>query len=268
MTQAIKSKLSEPMIKLMDRFDVGAGTPRKQPPTYATRLTASAGDVRAVQALRFQVFNLELNEGLETSFDTCLDADPFDEVFDHLLVEETRTGAVVGAYRMQTGRRAREAKGYYSEQEFDFVPFEPFRDELVELGRAVVHREHRNLAVLSLLWKGIAAYARERGCWYLTGCSSLTSQDPAQGAAIYQELRKNHLAPPEFQTKPLSAVACPLERLAERPDKVPKLLAVYMTLGGHICGPPAIDREFKTIDFLTLLDLRNLSPRAIDRFLG
>ncbi|MDB6111018.1 MAG: hemolysin [Pedosphaera sp.] len=256
------------MIKPTHRFTLRAGVAHTALPTYAVRLSASAKDLRAVQALRFQVFNIELNEGLERSYETCLDADPFDEVFDHLLVEETRTGEVVGAYRMQTGRRAREAKGYYSEQEFDFAPFEPYRDELVELGRAAVHREHRNLAVLSLLWKGIAAYARERNCWYLTGCSSLTSQDPSQGAAIYQALKKTHLASPEFQTQPLSAVACPLERLAERPGKVPKLLAAYLTLGGFICGPPAIDRDFKTIDFLTLLDLRNLSPRAMDRFLG
>src|SRR4051794_29671829 len=256
------------MTKLMELAPAGAGIVRKEAPAYAARLGAGRADVRAAQALRFQVFNIESNEGLEKSFETCLDADPFDEVFDHLLVEETATGEVVGAYRMQTGRRAQEAKGYYSEQEFDFAPFEPFRGELVELGRAAVHREHRNLAVLSLLWKGIAAYARERGCWYLTGCSSLTSQDPAQGAAIYHELKKKHLAPAQFQTNPLPAVACSLEQVAEVPGKVPKLLAAYMTLGGHICGPPAIDREFKTIDFLTLLDLRNLSPRAMDRFLG
>ncbi len=51
------------------------------------------------------------------------------------------------------------------------------RHEIVELGRACVHRQHRNLVVLGLLWKGIADYARERGGRYLIGCSSLTSQD-------------------------------------------------------------------------------------------
>jgi putative hemolysin len=209
-----------------------------------------------------------LNEGLEKSFKTLLDADPFDEVFDHLLVEETGTGQVVGAYRLQTGRQARAAKGYYSEQEFYFGPFEPLRDELVELGRAVVQREHRNLIVLSLLWKGIAAYAQARGCRYLIGCSSLTSQDPAEGSMIYEMLKQENLARSEWQTNPLPGFICPLDRRAERPGKVPKLLAAYMALGAKICGPPAIDREFKTIDFLTLLDLRELSPRAMDRFLS
>jgi putative hemolysin len=31
-----------------------------------------------------------------------------------------------------------------------------------------------------------------------------------------------------------------------------------LAIDAKICGPPAIDREFGTIDFLTLLDLRAL----------
>lgn len=145
---------------------------------YAIRLARDASEVRAAQALRFAVFNLELNEGLAESVITGLDADPFDAVCDHLLVEHLPTGEVVGTYRLQTGQTAAENLGYYSEQEFDFRPFEPIRDQLIELGRACVHLQHRNLVVLGLLWKGIADYAAERGGRYLCGCSSLTSQEP------------------------------------------------------------------------------------------
>ncbi len=52
---------------------------------------------------------------------------------------------------------------------------------MIELGRACVQRQHRNLVVLGLLWKGIADYAKERGGRYLIGCSSLTSQDAKAG---------------------------------------------------------------------------------------
>jgi putative hemolysin len=45
----------------------------------------------------------------------------------------------------------------------------------------------------------------------------------------------------------------------------PKLLRTYLCLGAWICGEPAIDREFKTIDFLTLLDLNNLSQAIRSR---
>jgi putative hemolysin len=235
---------------------------------YVARLATAPADIRAAQALRFEVFNLELNEGLEQSFATCLDADPFDEVCDHLIVEDARTRQVVGTYRLQMGATAAARRGYYSAQEFDFTPFEALRAQIVELGRACVHRDHRNIAVLALLWKGIAAYARERGGRYLIGCSSLTSQDPVEGATMYAELQRKHLVEPPWRTAPLAAVACPLDRVSQKPPKVPKLLAAYLSVGAKICGPPAIDREFKTIDFLTFLDLVTLPESTVRRYLS
>ncbi|MGB7168610.1 MAG: hypothetical protein WBD32_06350, partial [Acidobacteriaceae bacterium] len=49
--------------------------------------------------------------------------------------------------------------------------------------------------------------------------------------------------------------------------KVPRLLKTYIAVGARICGAPAWDREFGTIDFLTLLDLAQLTPAARNRFL-
>jgi len=236
--------------------------------TYVVRLARDAADVRAAQVLRFAVFNLELGEGLDHAFATGLDADPFDAVCDHLVVEHATDGQIVGTYRLQTGAMAAANRGYYSAQEFDFAPFEKVRGAMIELGRACVERTHRNLHVLGLLWKGIADYAREHGGRYLCGCSSLTSQDPAVGAAAYTDLCRKHLVRPEFRTRPRPEFECSLARLAEHPPPIPKLLRAYLSVGAKICGPPALDREFKTIDFLTLLDLDQLPATARLRFLG
>jgi putative hemolysin len=229
---------------------------------YRARLAAAPADVAAAQALRFEVFNLELDEGLVHSYDNGLDADPFDAVCDHLLVEDSASGTVVGTYRMQTGTRAAEALGYYSEREFDFAPFEPMRPQILELGRACIHRRHRNFAVLNLLWKGIAAYAQAQGARYLLGCSSLTSQDPAAGAAALAQMAPQ-LAPPAWRTVPVAGFACPLDTTAADAARIPRLLSAYLALGAAICGPPAIDREFRTIDFLTWLDVQAPSVRAM-----
>ena len=223
-------------------------------PVYRARLAASAADRQAAQALRFEVFNLELDEGLVQSYDTGLDVDPFDDICDHLLVEDLHVGAVVGTYRLQTGLRAQQGLGYYSEREFDFAPFEPYRAQMVELGRACIHVQHRNFAVLNLLWKGIGSYAREQGARYLVGCSSLTSQDAAVGAAAFQRLAA-HLAPPEWRTQPLPTFVCPLNQVAADAPRIPRLLSAYLAMGAAICGAPAIDREFRTIDFLTWVDV-------------
>jgi putative hemolysin len=236
------------------------------PGDYLTRLAASSCELRQAQELRFEVFNLELKEGLEQSYATGRDEDPFDAVCDHLIVEHRPSGRIVGTYRLQTGLNARAYRGYYSEQEFEFHAYERFRNEIIELGRACVHRDHRNLVVLGLLWKGIADYASRHRARYLLGCSSLTSQNSAIGAAAYTELCRHHLAPLEYQTQPLGPFECALDELAAEPPKIPKLLRAYLAIGAKICGPPALDREFKTIDFLTLLDLQSLPVGVRNRF--
>jgi len=238
------------------------------PAHYAARLACNAAEVRAAQALRFDVFNLELNEGLAQSYASGLDEDPFDAVCDHLIIEHRPSRQIVGTYRLQTGVNAAAKLGYYSAQEFDFQPYETARKEIIELGRACVHIQHRNLVVLGMLWKGIADYAQARGARYLLGCSSLTSQDPAVGASAYTELCRKNLAASEWRTKPLPEYECPLHHLAEEPVKIPKLLRAYMGVGAKICGPPALDRSFKTIDFLTMLDLETASPIARQRFMS
>ncbi|HWD18082.1 MAG TPA: GNAT family N-acyltransferase [Verrucomicrobiae bacterium] len=233
---------------------------------YATRLARSMAEIQRAQELRFEVFNLELKEGLAESYATGRDEDVFDSVCDHLVVEHAPTGRIVGTYRLQTGENAARHRGYYCEQEFEFGVLEPLRPHAVELGRACVAREHRNLVVLGLLWRGIADYARQRGARYLFGCSSLTSQCPAEGASAYASLCRRHLVEPEWRTRPTPAFDCPLQDLTEDPAQLPKLLQAYLALGAKICGPPALDRRFKTIDFLTLLDLATLPPVARRRF--
>jgi putative hemolysin len=240
----------------------------RQRPVYTVRFARNDEEIRAALRLRFEVFNLELNEGLASAHATGMDEDEFDEFCDHLIVVEEGSGAVVGTYRMQTGTMAGLHLGYYSACEFDFTPFEPFRDSLVELGRACVHRDHRSIAVISMLWREIVRYALDRNARYLIGCSSLTSQDPAHGRALYNRfVSEGHLSDPAFRTVPLPSFELdPVEPLPDCPPP-PKLLRAYLGIGAKICATPAIDRAFGTIDFLTMIDCFHADPTAKDRFI-
>ena len=265
---------------------------------YRMRLAQSGEDRIAACRLRFRVFNIELGEGLESSYQTGLDTDQFDNVCEHLIVEDKQEDnsarRIVGTYRMQTGTAAAHHHGYYSQQEFNLGPYEPLRPGVLELGRASIDREHRTPEVLTLLWRGISQYATDMGLRYLIGCSSLTSKDPAEGWQLYRQLEQFRV-PPEFETTPTAAYACPIDQEAAdaHPSpclresncavtasegckseasrsaqvKVPKLLKTYLAIGARIAAPPAWDREFGTIDFLTLLDLKLLSSAARSRFL-
>jgi putative hemolysin len=235
--------------------------------SYRVRLASNEEEIRSALRLRFRVFNLELKEGLESSFACGYDSDEFDSVCDHLIVEHFPTQSVVGTYRLQTGTAALRGLGYYSEREFDFRPYHELRSEVVELGRACIHRDHRSSDVLYLLWRGIAHYALNNRARYLIGCSSLSSQDPARGNAVYYRL-KNWQAEEALRTNPLPKFRISAGHSKYIDDSVPKLLRTYLAIGARICGPPALDREFKTIDFLTLLDLERLHPRMRLRFIG
>jgi putative hemolysin len=267
-----------------------AGTPRiaAEVGRYRLRTAENEKDREAACRLRFRVFNIELGEGLESSYETGLDRDQFDDVCEHLLVEDKESRKVVGTYRMQSGTTAALHLGYYTEQEFALAPYEPLRHQILELGRASIDREHRTPEVLTMLWRGIAQYAHVMGLRYLLGCSSVNSCNPADGWRIYRQMESCRVQP-EFETEPTAAFACPMEQqngsaqplfcredrfepatgpLAAAPIQVPRLLRAYLAIGARIAAPPAWDRGFRTIDFLTLLDLKMLSPAARNRFLA
>ena len=235
---------------------------------YVARLAETEADRLAAYRLRFLVFNLEMNEGLESAYTDGYDTDQYDQVCDQLIVECRATGAVVGTYRLQLGDVAGKHFGYYSEQEFDFTPYESMRSQIVELGRACIHREHRTSEVLNLLWRGIARYVIANGGRYMMGCCSLPTTDAAEGHAVYKAL-KNYMVEPGLVTVPTRAYALPnVPMRAEDADaQAPRLLRAYLAIGARICSEPALDWEFKTIDFLTLCDLQTLHPRVAKRFL-
>jgi len=251
-----------------------ANLPEVQLPggTYRARFARSLEDLLAVQRLRFEVFNLELEEGLEASWRTGLDQDAFDAGCHHLVVELKDSGAVVGTYRMQTLEMARAFNGLYTEGEFDLseIP-QQVLEQSVETGRACVAAEHRNGRVLTMLWKGLAAYLAWNRKRYLFGCCSLTSQDPHVARQTYDLLRSGSFVHPSLRTRPWPRFVCYPPDFEADPNvsvELPPLFAGYLKLGARITGEPALDREFKTIDFLALLDSQDLDPATVRTFFG
>ena len=243
----------------------GCENPLASTSHFRAGMAESLEDLIDCQRLRYLVFNCELGEGLDSSARIGLDRDRYDFICDHLMVRNTSTGQLVGTYRMQSGFRAKGNLGYYSEQFFDFTPYEGLRAEVLELGRACVHTEYRNSSVLHMLWKGIARYSTSCGARYLLGCSSVTSQDENEGIALYEQLREKYLIEPSFRTTPRPDFACHATNASTCPPAIPRLFRAYLDVSARLCGPPAIDREFKTIDFLTLIDLHHIPDRLRTR---
>lgn len=235
---------------------------------YRLRVATTREDILDSCALRFRIFNLELGEGLPTSYETGLDQDQFDAQCHHLLVEYapllSRQFRIVGTYRLQTQEIALASAGFYSAGEFELqdLPNE-FLSEAVELGRACISVEHRNRSVLLLLWRGLCAYLEAQNKRYFFGCNSLTSQDTELGWATYHWLVQQGHASPNFVVRPRPEWSCgsPIDLALAMPRvKIPPLFAAYMRYGSKICSEPALDREFGTIDFLTVHDMEEMAP--------
>jgi putative hemolysin len=127
--------------------------------------------------------------------------------------------------------------------------------------------------VLLLLWQGLGAYANLHAKRYLFGCCSITSQDPAEGLRTLEHLRRTGRLHPELQVAARPGWECAPPGVGGpaagwEAVKLPKLFRTYLRYGARVCSGPALDREFKTIDFLALLDLRELDPERILRQLA
>ncbi|MDX1672220.1 MAG: GNAT family N-acyltransferase [Balneolaceae bacterium] len=233
---------------------------------YIVRFAQDEDEVRAAQKLRFRVFNLELGEGLQSSYEHQLDIDKYDEQCHHLLVFDRASDEVIGTYRMQSHEMAQKKHGFYTADEFDLsqIP-EAVLARSVEVGRACIEREHRNGRVLYLLWRGIATYITQTESRYLFGCCSLTSQDPEEGWLVMEYLKRNNLTHEQYRVEAMEEYTCPeveIDLSAVQEVDLPQLFRLYMDLGAKVCSEPAIDREFKTIDYLVILDVESLDERT------
>ncbi|MEU2969623.1 GNAT family N-acyltransferase [Streptomyces ardesiacus] len=241
------------------------------PRRYTVALARDEEDVRAAQRLRHDVFAGEMG-ALLASPRPGHDVDPFDAYCDHLLVREETTGQVVGTYRLLPPERAAVAGRLYAEDEFDLAPLDAIRPGLVEVGRSCVHPDHRDGAVIGLIWAGIARYMTDRGHAWLAGCCSLPLADGGMLAAdTWERVRTKHLAPEEYRVRPLlpwvprpaSPAAPPRAR-----TELPALLRGYLRLGAWVCGEPAHDADFGVADLYVLLPMDRVDPRYLRHFLS
>ena len=234
---------------------------------YRVTIAETLAEREAACRLRFKVFNIELGEGLQTSYKTGLDTDHFDLFCDQLIVEDRNSRSIVGTYRMQTGSTAAQNMGYYSEAG---VRFHSLRAPST-VGSGTGKGLNRPRTPL----QRSADVAVARDC----------PVHPGPRPALPDRVFLGELAGLQgwlgdvssaFRISGWRPVSHRLDRCLHPPStgeapeimaKVPKLLRTYIGIGAKICGPPALDREFGTIDFLTLLDMRELTPAARVRFL-
>ncbi|MFI9815707.1 GNAT family N-acetyltransferase [Saccharothrix variisporea] len=236
-------------------------------PRYSLLVARDSAEVVAAQRLRHQVFAGEMGATLHSSVEGH-DVDAFDEHCDHLVVRDDRTGEIVGTYRMLPPERAADAGRLYSDTEFDLTNLAPLRPSVVETGRSCVHPDHRNGAVVSLVWAGIARYMLLSGHSWLVGCASVPLHDGGSYAAgVWDTVHAKHYAPEQYRVTPLNP--WDVDAVPRPPRTVlPPLLKGYLRLGAWVCGRPALDPDFGVADLFVLLGMDHVDQRYLKFFLG
>ncbi len=243
---------------------------------FRIKFAETVHEVEEAQRLRYEIFNVEQGKGLDSARGEGRDSDEFDEHCLHLIVIEKALGAVIGTYRLHLGTIACSAKGFYSSREYDIRGIDAIAEKSLELGRSCVSPAFRTGSVMALLWSGVAELMRRAKLRYMLGCVSLEETDPAVGWALYEHFvsdgrlcsflsatpRQGYLLPPVDEMQ-IANILCSARTLRE---KIPPLFKGYLRIGCKICGPPALDSEFGTIDFLIIVDAHKLPERYVRHF--
>lgn len=239
-------------------------------PKFRVALAKSDDDLRAAQALRYDVFVRELGGGgALVDHAAGLEQDRFDQFFDHLILfDDAADARVVGVYRMLRATQAAQAGGFYSEDEYDISLLRRTGKHLLELGRSCVHIDYRGGAAMYHLWNGLAAYVATHDIDIMFGVASFHGTDVASLAAALSLLHHRHLAPEALrvQAKPSGATAMDLicenqidRRLAMK--QMPALIKAYLRLGGVVGAGAFLDHAFNTTDVCLIMDTGAMSER-------
>jgi putative hemolysin len=237
---------------------------------YLVKTADNGAELEECLKLRFEVFHREFLEKKRTY---GVDVDKLDLVCDHLVVIDKKSEKIVGTYRLNCSRFTGL---FYSAGEFDLGGLLELPGHKLELGRACIDRNFRNGAVVNLLWRGIAEYLKQTESSYLFGCASVKTTDAAAAALACRYLASQGLIDKSFGVAPIgkfrfkklkvalglpgaSGPAGELE-LAAGKALLPPLFMSYVKMGAKILGEPALDRDYRCIDFLTLLKVDELHP--------
>jgi putative hemolysin len=280
-------------LPLTERFRLaGGGLIRPAPKVYGqigtleVRLARKKREVRRAQRLRYKVFYEEMSAiPSALAMLSRRDEDPYDAIFDHLLVVDHGDPAkgrrwgrprVVGTYRVLRQEVADLNDGFYTQGEYDLRPLIRAKGpdySFMELGRSCVLKPYRNKRTLELLWQGVWSYVREHGANVMIGCASFEGTDPTVHAAALSYLYHTALAPEDWRVKAhdhlrVDMNMLPLEAIDMRAaiKTLPPLIKGYLRVGAFVGDGAVIDHQFGTTDVFVIMPVESIRTRYFAHF--
>lgn len=288
MSQYLSEITPEPVLTAVEAVPTGLVLADSGP--LKVRLAHGSKEIRAAQALRYQVFYKSM--GAHPKFRQRLgrvDSDRYDSLCEHLLLtttdkvkkasKKTRLASgetVIGCYRLLRRDVAERNGGFYTQGEFDLTPFLTGvgRDlNILELGRSCVHPDYRSGKAISLMWKGLGVFVERNDIEAMMGCASFPGTDPRALAEPLSYLRHHHAGVGGWQVQAHADQFVDMNMLAaEAIDEkaarraLPPVLRGYIRSGALVGSGAVIDHRFNTVDVFVLMPMQHMSDRYRRRY--
>ncbi len=236
-------------------------------PRYTARPVATPADLEAVQRLRHQAFIAETGAAPQAD---GRDADKFDGICTHILIEDSRDMRPVATFRLLPLGSGAEIGQSYSAQYYELKGLRNFNRPMVEMGRFCVAPDEKDPDILRTAWGALAAYVDREKVEMLFGCSSFQGTDAQAYRDAFAMLRDRHLGPKRW----LPRIKAPkvfrfAERFRRKPDRIkalktmPPLLRSYLSMGGWVSDHAVVDPDLNTLHVFTGLEISAIPPGRI-----
>lgn len=217
---------------------------------YRARMARGSAGLSAAQDLRGRAFGLQ-----------GPDADDFDALCGHVLIEERDGGALAGCCRVLPLENGAAAAGSYSAQFYGLEGLGSIEAPVIELGRFCTAPGAADPDILRLAWGYLALVAERLGAGLLFGCSSFPGTEPERHRGALAELAARHLAPRRWRPGVKARDVVQLPRAGEGHDRLralkamPPLLRGYLSMGGRVSDHAVVDRQMNTLHVFTGLEV-------------
>ena len=227
---------------------------------FAARFAATQEDLERAQALRHLAFVARLGTDAARG-GAGRDADRFDGLFRHVLVED-RSGKLVCCYRLRLFGAGASLSDSYAAQHHDLSALARQPGPMAEIGRFCIHPGAPDPDILRLAWGALTRLVDAERIGFLFGCTSFEGTDPAPYADVLAALARSHLAPDHWRPRVSVAGAVPLAGAdPSGPQRqLPPLMRGYLAMGGKVADHAVTDPALDTLHVFTGVEVAAIPP--------
>ena len=244
---------------------------------YLARFAEAGADVLRAQELRWRAFRAARRPGAAGG----RDADEFDRLCRHMLVEERQTGRLVAAARLLPLTSGCEIGRSYSARHYDLSALAAWPGRMVEMGRFCLDPACRDPDVIRILWGAVTRLVEAVGAGLLFGCTSFRGTDAGPYRDAFAMLGKHHRAPERWLPKvkaprvvrfdrgfgdeigggPGRGPGHPAGDAGRAPMRcLPPLLKSYLAMGGWVGDHAVVDDDLGTLHVFTAVEVSRIPP--------